>query len=645
MPTQNSLIYNHGVVSAAIFGVKKGGTGQLATRAYAKQGFTSVSNTMLDVEDHTPIAAPTPKAGDCLNFELVNDHDLTTFVDFCFTLPGLNPAGVVNNPIYNTSIACNFAQQPGNFVVDVGIDYSDVGTWDAQNSRWSGSFRTATVNNQSITQSIRTGEPRYRYRIPSNPGSAGLMNSDSNNLQTVSGLNYEGLDLVNTSDYAVLPGGYPNPGYNRGVGSPDGTSTKRFVDLGGYMHADDNVVSRDSPSPYSNAVIPSFFWSFQCPNPIWVDYVGYYILEQVKVIHGTNQVQIFSGVDMWKMNMKWHNQETTEHYRVMTGGHQNGPGWDITDVQYASYARQVVVPMDLLFWIGKITEALPIVGSAKPLQIKIKLRDPQYLYLFQKVDTSITSDFNGSNPLNNNALVPVPIPLRDVRLRVHKVYVPKSERATVLHQLDSDVGFTWKCFDLEQQNDIRLTFSQHKNSATVQLLAFKGAATTVMVTKIHSLDKQTPFATFWTNFLRIGTIKVDSGKDSVIPLLEHFYLKNRTHILYNNAKLNNYNIYAYNYSLIPSDKFNAWGHLEYGNLHNPTMTLTYPVDHYNPRGVAVTTTSGTNPVIVELVPTVPTVDSTGSPVDHPQFDHILDIVNITHQFVNMKSGEINRVFH
>lgn len=642
MPTANSLIYNHGVPSTVIYGIEKDGSLR-ATRAYAKQGFTSVTNTMTDIDDHPPIAAPNPKAGDSLNFELVNDHDLTTYVDFCFTLPGLNPAGAVTNPITGLTNTLNYEQQPGNFVVNVGIDYTDVGTWDSTNGRWSGSYRSATINGNVVPMSIRTGEPRYRYRIPSNPGAAGLMNADATNPQTLNGTNYEALDLVNTSDYAVIPGGYPSSGSVKGVHSPDGSATKRYLDLGG-LASEDNT-STNYVSPNSNSQCPTFYHSFQCPNPIWVDYVGYYALEQIKLVHGTNQVQIFTGEEMFKMNSKWLNQETTEHYRIMTGGHQNGPGWDVTDIQFASYARPICVPLDLLFWVGKITEGFPVIGSAKPLQIKIKLRDPQYLYLFQKVDTSIISDFNGSNPLSNNALVPVPIPIRDVRLRVHKIHVPKSERGVILNSLDDAYGYNWKCFDTEQQRDIRLTFNQHKNQATVQLLAFKGACTTMMVTKIHANDKQTPFATFWTNWLRLGSIRIDSGKDSVMPLLDHFYLRNRTHVLYNNAKLNNYNIYAYNYSLIPSDKFNAWGHLEFGNLHNPTMTITYPVDNYNPRNMAFGAPSGLHPASTPYLLALPTSDSTGSPVDHAAFDHILDIMNITHQFVNMKSGEVNRVFH
>lgn len=221
----------------------------------------------------------------------------------------------------------------------------------------------------------------------------------------------------------------------------------------------------------------------------------------------------------------------------------------------------------MLFWVGKITEALPITGSGKNLQIKIKLRDPQFMYLFQKFDTTQTNDPNGANPISNNFLTTVAIPLQDVRLTCHKNFVPKGERSVILSHLDSSVGYNWKTFDLEFQKDIRVGFAQNKNSIQIPLVAFKGACTTLFITKIHSLDKQTPFATFWTNFLRLNDFSLTSGKDSIIPLQDHFYNTTRIHILFNNAKLNTaYNIYAHNYSLVPSDKFNAWGHLELGKF-------------------------------------------------------------------------------
>jgi hypothetical protein len=634
MPTQTTLTINQGAISAAIYGSRGDGS-QGARRAFAKQGFSTVRNFMKDRERHDPIANTNPKAGETLTFEITNNHDLTTFVDFRFTLPGLNAADIVVDPRYKDPTAAiadpttttplqrkfQFPQQPENFVVNVGVDYSDYGTI-LHDALYNPSAPTSTSPYPNTFVSGQ--EPRYKYRIPSNPGAAGNMTS----AVFAAGLNYANLDLVDSSDYAVIPGGYPNPGPYNGVVVNPSTDVGKFEDLG------------TTAKPLSS------FNAYEAPNPIWVDYVAYYAAERITLIHGTNKLMEFSGVDMWKLHVKWHNQETTEHYRIMTGGHSNGPSWDVNDVIFASYAREMVLPLDFVFWVGKISEALPIIGAAKPLQIKIKLRDPEYLYLFQKYDTRNSSDPDGTNPLTNNLLTRVDVPLRNVYLEVHKTHVHSTERSMILRDLDSEYGYNWKCMEIEKQEDIRLTAAQNKKSCIIPLVGLKGAVTTLFLTKIHILDKQSKFSTFWTNFLRINDFSVVSGKDSIVPVTDHFYERNRIHILYNNAKLSNYNVYCHNYSLLPNEKFDAWGHLEYGNLHNPQLVLNYANDYYNPlnKTVSIQTVGGSE-IRTENVFVIPSEDSTGSPVDHANTDHVVDVMAVVHQFIQFKSGQITAVFN
>lgn len=60
-------------------------------------------------------------------------------------------------------------------------------------------------------------------------------------------------------------------------------------------------------------------------------------------------------------------------------------------------------------------------------------------------------------------------------------------------------------------------------------------------------------------------------------------------------------------------------------MHNPILNLNYKNDYYEWASKSLY--------------------STGSPVDHASNDHIVDVVALIHQFVQQKSGEINRVFH
>ncbi len=576
-----------GVVGQLVRGVTKDGRSK-ANRLMKKQGFSAVTAFVETRDQLTPLHNASTKLGDTLTFQITNNHHLTSFTDFRCRLPGLNAApNNVRNPFLpkndpNAFFNSDFQARPNNFCINPGVVYSG---YTGDNP-----VRTSDNSADAVDGNYTTNDPstKWRYRIPMNPAWQ---------------------EFMGNTDYAVRTGGYPVPHPYAG-----------------------NYEDIDQPQFYNTSSVSS--WAI--PNPIWADYIGFWMLEWIEVRYSTAVLMKFSGEDMLKLHLKFHSKEQRDYYRIMTGGHSAGPGWSTQDIIDASYAKDICVPLDLLFWVGKVTEALPITGAARPVEIKIKLRDPQYCYLFQKYDVTLalTDNGRGTNPLTNNFLTPVPVPLQDVRLEVHEYFITGGEQKAILNDLDSNQGYMWKCWDIEKISDLKLDRDRNAVSANITMQGIKGGVNFMFLTKIHAADKETPFACYWTNWLRVNDYEIIAGKEEAYPRTDHFYDQYRLANLHANAPIEatDYNIYCLYYSKIPSDKFNDWGNLEYANLYNPTLKLNYQKDYDNPLS---------HPNIPAFKNYLNTQLSTGSPIGVTP--HIVDITAFVHQFIHFKGGELNKV--
>lgn len=629
MPQQKQISNLTGPVSIAVGGYRRDGT-SAAANMFAKQGFTTVRPFMEDRNDLKAVGAPSiSRAGETLAFEINPDHHLTSFVDIRFTLPGLNHATSFVSPTSGLTHAFNYPSRPGNIVnrQRIGVVYPG-----------------------------ESGYASYRYRIPCNPGFGDLISVNGAQSRTTG---------TDGSDYAALPGGYPNPftgnggNYTGGVPTVGPVSLYPSTNILRFAHPV-STAGTETISAGDEANTFLFGGSVEgesAPNPIWTDYVGYHALEDIQVIQSVNEVQRFSGVDMWKMHQKWHNQETSEHYRLMTGGHAAGPGWSSEDVEFAAVSRDIIVPLDFLFWVGKITESLPVIGNSKAVQIKIKFRNPEYLYLFQKIQLSASPDatkymvatstigdrltVSAVDPTANNRLETVDIDILNPRLHLHQIFLPNQQVNQTLGELDDRHGYLWKNLDLEKQEDIPVSAANQKTSAILPITGIKGGVTSLFITKIHRSDKRTKFATFWTNFLRLNNYSAKTGNDYIVPITDHAYDLLRLTQLHNTNKLVRYNVYCHNYSKIPSDKFNSWGHLEYGTLFNPQLLLEYGCNSSIP--LLSTPLAGAPTADTNLALAAPsTAQSTGSPVNG--VDHVVDIMCLCHQIIQQRTGDLRKAF-
>lgn len=600
MPGQQSLSYNQGAVSSVIFMVKNGRS--LASRLFKHQDFSTVQNHVDDRSFLAPLAAPSPKLGDCLTFETYPDADGLLYTDFRCDLPGLveTPTGTFYNAKGTGGKVISNPPQlvPGSFTVDIGIAYNTV----------------------AAPQS-----PAYRYRIPYNPGFQ---------------------DLLQNSDYACILGSTcsastdnsGNPSYSRPINQVSVPPLPQ--EISGFFDVEVDAEVHDASLSTG---------SIDIPCPLWVDHVGYYLIEKLTVTQGSNFIQTFTGVDLFKCQEKWNNQETSDHYRIMTGGWKVGSDnqnirWNSDDHREARSRRRLIVPLDLLYWVGKITQFLPIIGLSRPIQIKIQLRKPEYCYLFEQWRYTQTGSAYDTNSLTwvTPSIPSKGIPLQNVGLELHKFHVNQVVRTDFLAEMNNPQGLRWKCFDVEKQEDIRLSSGANGTKADIQLMGLKGGVTSLLITKIHADDKQTPFRTFWTNFLRVNDFSIQAGKDEIIPVTDHRYARYRMDNLYNVAKLSDYNIYMHSFNPVPNDKFNAWGHLEFGNLFNPVLTLNYKRDFLE--------NLGGQPRPINRFSTGSPVDATSANIgvytrQSTTSDHLVDIMALTHQFVQQKSGEVIRVFN
>lgn len=652
MPNQSNLALNKGIVSAMIHQNKIGADGVARSTAgnlFQHQGFTSVQNFVDDRVQLAPTGNPVVKLGDELTFELLPEADGVTEVDFRCTLPALCAEPAFRYYDENSENPLG-ARPPFN-----------APTYNSQNKHnvWEGyfdnvEFKTATGGNL-LSQDFR------RYRIPNNPGA---------------------MFLKDNSDYAVCAGGpcgieFAGPVTDTLNGIiVNACRPPCFYALGTYAPASGNgqfylnqtikwpQVNQNAQNPAINmpylvdraiTLDELCTKSYDIPCPIYCDYVGYWMLERISVQQSVNQIQQFSGSDMFLFDQLFHNNETSAHYAEMAGAwHPDGLGgkWSSIDVNLCRTERDIVVPLDFLFWVGKTTQFLPVIATHHPITMKIKLRPQETCILFERLQYQNVAP---RPEFDIPTILPVihskPIYLTNTFLELHRFHYSDAQRNANLRELDSPVGQKWKCLDVEPILNVPVTLSTKGGiAAEISLLGLRLAVTSFIFTKIHALDKGAKNANYWTNFLRVNDFQIKAGRDEITPKTDHKYAMHRLGNLYNNSKLPVYNIYAHHFAKFPMDKFNAWGHLEFASLHNPVLTLNYARTHVDPLAFYA-------PGVGQ--PFRKNEKSTGSPVSNAAADtniipnfaattdaagHFIDIVCRVHQQIQIKSGNVQKHF-
>jgi hypothetical protein len=638
MPNQSNLAINKGVISALIHKNKVGSDGVARSQAntlFRHQDFSSVQNYVDDRVQVLPVGNPTVKLGDEITFEFIPDADGCTEVDFRTTLPAL----MKEPPYYHDELLASNNTRPPN-----GVGFLT----DENSTYWAGYadnvvFKTTQGNNYS------TNSDFIRYRIPNNPAAKFLKDK---------------------SDYAVCAGGPCGIDFAGPVPDIFNQNIVEACRPPSFYQADNGVFLANTPFGWPQQAVfsdgGSTFGanmdklctkSYDLPCPLYADYIGYWMLERINVYQSTNALQNFSGYNMFLFDQAFHNFETSEHYAELTGAWHpdiNGGKWSSLDIALCRQPREIIVPLDFLFWVGRITQFLPVIALHQAITMKIKLRSQEFCMLFEKLQYPIIIANTTVNAVPT--VIPIvhshPVILSHTLLEMHKFHYADIHRTKLLADLDSPTGLTWKCWDVDQLLNIPVASTTKGGvAASLSLLGIRNGVTSFFFTKIHSLDRTTPNAVYWTNFLRVNNFQIIAGRDEITPLSDHKYVTVRMQNLYNNSSFPKYSIYFHHFSKNPADKFNAWGHVEFGNLYNPVLNLNYKTNFQDPssfynageglalrknylsNGSPVDSCTGDTNLFIPFAadPTAP--------------DHFVDIVCITHQQIQIKSGNVIKHFN
>lgn len=667
MPTQSALSINKGPITAVVNKSRRDGAIAYseARKLFVHNDWESVQNFVDDRVEINPTSSSgtDPRFGSTLTFELKPEADAICEVDFRCALPSLYvppPSGAMFMDL--TPNAPAFADPSGQQTLVRGVPVAATGA--RAGLPIDPEFHIGVSNGNSIVHPFvqyptsntdRAGF--FRYRIPGNPGAKTLLRSTYAIVRPgTCGVNSSGCvpdNYVNSRDY---------------IGGS--TTSIQYIMQPDWINANDAplaVVGDNSVALAANPAIDSFLYnqpvamgtandyknintyvtrSYDLPTPIYADYIGYHMIEEVRVKQNSSPLQLFNGYDQFLMDQKFHNQETSDYYAEMAGAWtpnlSTGSPWSSVDLAKARAVRNITVPLDILYWVGRITSFLPIIAVHNNITIEIQLRRADACILFEKFNYD---PFNGASSVSigGNLLLVTPakvalpqitIPIRRPVLVLHRSHVPDKSRTDIINQLDSPMGWLWKVNDFDRSREKNIN-SQNATSYDLTLTGtIKGAVTTLFFTKIHLADKYTPYETHWTNFLRVNDYQLKAGNDFIIPLTTHDYDQLRLNNLYNNSKYNRKNIYAHNFAKVPGDKFNGWGHMEFANLANPTLTLRYGEDR-----------ADYSTQLEVFGPTFrPHFFSTGSPIEGNS-SHVLDCTALIHQVIQQKSGQIMKAFY
>ena len=112
-------------------------------------------------------------------------------------------------------------------------------------------------------------------------------------------------------------------------------------------------------------------------------------------------------------------------------------------------------------------------------------------------------------------------------------------------------------------------------------------------------------------FKDIDRYQVDANNGSIVTQTDHFYSLNYLKPLYHTNKAIPLPIFGYWFGMAPEIQSASFGHMDFGNLHNPRVTIQTDAGIVLP---------GTN-------------------------DQYLDVSHWTYQIIQVKSGDIVRVFN
>ena len=292
--------------------------------------------------------------------------------------------------------------------------------------------------------------------------------------------------------------------------------------------------------------------------PRWSDGLGYLLIDQVRVSHGSNHLQTLTGLDIAKIHQM--TRSSDDNYEDLT--RSNLQSNVAQRAANAAAAHEVIVPLPL-FWTAQPRTYLPNHSKVvrQDLRIEVTLKA-----LTQLAETD-GSDLTGTPS--------------SVVLRVEQIHVGATEQAQVQQEQNgknaslSVPGYARMVTTYERQDNIAVAAVTTEQTFALNQLRHPTKAIQFTVRDNADVPSGLTATRDEFNYQQLASWSMDAqGRTLVIPrthLYSLFYYNNRFY-----SADPSKNIYAASWSFNPQATADQFGYLNFNSISQPTLKITMP---------------------------------------------------------------------
>jgi hypothetical protein len=292
--------------------------------------------------------------------------------------------------------------------------------------------------------------------------------------------------------------------------------------------------------------------------PRWSDGLGYLLIDQIRVTHGSNHLQTITGADIAKVHQM--TRSSDDNYEDLT--RSNLQANVAQRAANAAATLEVIVPLPL-FWTSQPRLYLPNHSKIVRQDLRVEVTLKALTELAETDGTTLTGTISS------------------MLLRVEHVHVGASEQARCQQEQNgknpslSVPGYARMCTTYERQSNIALAAVTTEQSFALNTLRHPTKAIQFTVRANTDVPSGLTAVRDEFNYQQISTWNMTAqGRTLIIPrthLYSKFYYNNRFY-----AADPSKNIYAGSWSFNPQATADQYGYLNFNSISQPTLNVTMP---------------------------------------------------------------------